>query len=177
MHSCAQFLSFSLCLSPSLLYTHKYSYSHTHTHTAWICFLCDERDYGIKEARPRQFSLVRTKAALCGSTMRNTDECRAAHWRSAQPVTPRLLYNSNTRVSDCDSEAAAADLLFFRVTGDQREHRSPTATGSRAVEVGSPECWNGSIASREDFGIGCFLFPLQSVLTEALTDAFHSHTL
>ncbi len=66
-----------------------------------VCFLCDERDYGIKEARPRQFSSVWTKAALSSSsTMTNTDECLAAHWRCSQSLPPRPPYVLSSRASD-----------------------------------------------------------------------------
>lgn len=103
--------------------------THTNTHTAWICFLCDEKDYGIKEARPQQFSSVWTKAALSSSTMTNTDECLVTHWRSAQTLTPRSLYILSTRASDWDSEVAL-DLFFFRMTGDQQKNKR-LADGNR----------------------------------------------
>lgn len=57
---------------------------------AWICFLSDERDYGIKEARPRQFGSVWSTAALScsssSSTMSDPAECLARCCRRrAQP--------------------------------------------------------------------------------------------
>ena len=123
------------CLSLPLSYTciHRYSYLHTHrntrihthTHTAWICFLCDERDYGIKEARPCQFSSVWTEAALSSSTMTNTDECLATHRRCAQPLTPRPLYILRSRASDWDSEVAV-DVFSFRMTEDQQKSKRLT---------------------------------------------------
>lgn len=123
----------TLSLSPS--YTQILIVSHTHT--AWICFLCDERDYGIKEARPQQFSSVWTKAALGSSTMTNTDECLATHWRSAQPLTPRPLYILSTRASDWDSEVAV-DLFFFRMTEDQQKHKLKSVRSSRIEKLQSP---------------------------------------
>lgn len=95
--------------------THSWIYSHTKilTHRAWICLLCDERDYGIKEARPQQFSSVWTKAALSSSTMTNTDECLAAHRGSTSSLTQRPLDISNTRTSDCDSRVVVDLLGYF----------------------------------------------------------------
>ena len=141
-HTFAHFLTYtctaahpavSLSLSHTHAYTDTHTYTHTethaytltHTHTAWICFLCDERDYGIKEARPCQFSSVWTEAALSSSTMTNTDECLATHWRCAQPLTPRPLYILRSRASDWDSEVAV-DVFSFRMTEDQQKSKRLT---------------------------------------------------
>lgn len=109
---------------------HTHTHTYTQTYTAWICFLCDERDYGIKEARPCQFSSVWTKAALSSSTMTNTDECLATHWRCVQPLTPRPLYILSLRASDWDSEVSI-DVFFFWMTEDQQEHERLTEIHGR----------------------------------------------
>lgn len=165
MHSCARSPSHFL----SLLYTHvhhththTHNYSYSHTHAAWICFLCDERDYGIKEARPRQFSSVWTKAALSSSTMTNTDACLATHWRSAPRLTPRPPYFLSAGAPDWDSEAAV-DLFFFRMTEDQQKHKRLTEIcgwqqNIEELNSTAQECWNGSTASEDDLNISCVCF-------------------
>ncbi len=154
-HSCTHF---SLSLSPT--HTQPQILILSHTHRAWICFLCDERDYGIKEARPRQFSSVWTKAALSSSTMTNTDECLATHWRCAQSLTLRPLYILSSGASDWDSEVAAV-VFFFRMTEDQQKHKQLIEIRGRQKNRGelnskARECWNGSIASEDDLIIRCF---------------------
>lgn len=92
--------------------------------------------------------------------MTNTDECRATHWRCVQPLAPRPLYILSLRASDWDSEVSV-DLFFFRMTGDQQEHKRQIEICGRqrnreAWNSKARWCWNGSIASKNDLNISCF---------------------
>lgn len=144
-------------------------HAHTHikkkknySHTAWICFLSDERDYGIKKARPEQFSSVWSKAALCSGTMINTDECLTAHggirWHGGQRVSTGARNWSLTEAVDLFSlsdNQEKSTLFLVRSVGNE----------TKSVEEGI--CSSKGLAAlllQVEASIGTFFFVNESVV-------------
>lgn len=121
-------------------------------------FFYDERDYGIKDARPCQLSSVWTKAAPSGSTMTSIDECLLPWWRCAQ--LPQFLEISSTRASDWNSKVAVG-LQLSRLTWDQGggDKNRGISLKSMEGERMEREHWDRSVASKKDLYISRLCFP------------------